>query len=175
MIDPALLRDQPELVTRSLSARGADESLVQAALAADDSRRQAITRFEELRAEQNAHGKAVAKAAPEEKAALVANAKALAESVKVAQAELTEAEAAAKEAMWKLPNLVIEGVPAGGEENFVTIKTVGVTPAFDFEPKDHLDLAENLGIIDMERGAKISGSRFYFLVGLGALLENALM
>ena len=175
MIDPALLREQPELVTRSLSARGADESLVPAALAADDTRRQVITRFEELRAEQNAHGKAVAKASAEEKAALVAAAKTLAESVKAAQAELTEAEAAAKEAMWKLPNLVIEGVPAGGEENFVTIKTVGVTPAFDFEPKDHLDLAENLGIIDMERGAKISGSRFYFLVGLGALLENALM
>jgi seryl-tRNA synthetase len=175
VIDPALLREQPELVTRSLSARGADESLVQAALAADDTRRQAITRFEELRAEQNAHGKAVAKASAEEKTALVAAAKTLADSVKAAQAELTQAEAAAKEAMWKLPNLVIEGVPAGGEENFVTIKTVGVTPAFDFEPKDHLDLAENLGIIDMERGAKISGSRFYFLVGLGALLENALM
>jgi seryl-tRNA synthetase len=175
VIDPALLREQPELVTRSLSARGADESLVQAALAADDTRRQAITRFEELRAEQNAHGKAVAKAAPEEKAALVANAKALAESVKAAQAGLTEAEATAKEAMWKLPNLVIEGVPAGGEENFVTIKTVGEKPAFNFEPKDHLDLAETLGIIDMERGAKISGSRFYFLAGLGALLENALM
>ena len=175
MIDPALLREQPELVTRSLSARGADESLVPAALAADDTRRQAITRFEELRAEQNAHGKAVAKASAEEKAALVAAAKTLAESVKAAQAELTEAEAAAKEAMWKLPNLVIEGVPAGGEENFVTIKTVGEKPEFDFEPKDHLDLAETLGIIDMERGAKISGSRFYFLVGLGALLENALM
>jgi seryl-tRNA synthetase len=175
VIDPALLREQPELVTRSLSARGADESLVQAALAADDARRHAITRFEELRAEQNAHGKAVAKASAEEKTALVAAAKTLADSVKAAQAELTQAEAAAKEAMWKLPNLVIEGVPDGGEENFVTIKTVGVTPAFEFEPKDHLDLAENLGIIDMERGAKISGSRFYFLVGLGALLENALM
>ncbi len=175
MIDPALLREQPELVTRSLSARGADESLVQAALAADDARRHAITRFEELRAEQNAHGKAVAKASAEQKTALVAAAKTLADSVKAAQAELTQAEAAAKEAMWKLPNLVIEGVPAGGEENFVTIKTVGEKPAFNFEPKDHLDLAETLGIIDMERGAKISGSRFYFLVGLGALLENALM
>lgn len=175
MIDPALLREQPELVTRSLSARGADESLVQAALAADDARRHAITRFEELRAEQNAHGKAVAKASAEEKTALVAAAKTLADSVKAAQAELTQAEAAAKEAMWKLPNLVIDGVPAGGEENFVTLKTVGEKREFDFQPVDHLDLAEKLGIIDMERGAKISGSRFYFLVGLGALLENALM
>ena len=175
MIDPSLLREQSDLVTRSLVARGADPAMVAAAIAADDARRQAISRFEALRAEQNAHGKLVAKASPDEKARLVADAQKLAESVKSAQAELSEAEAAAKEALWKLPNLVIDGVPEGGEENFVTIKTVGDKPAFDFEPRDHLDIAEQLGIIDMERGAKISGSRFYFLVGLGALLENALM
>ena len=175
MIDPSLLREQSDLVTRSLVARGADPAMVAAALAADDSRRQAISRFEALRAEQNAHGKLVAKASPDEKVQLVADAQKLAESVKSAQAELSEAEAAAKEALWKLPNLVIDGVPEGGEENFVTIKTVGDKPVFDFEPRDHLDIAEQLGIIDMERGAKISGSRFYFLVGLGALLENALM
>jgi len=175
VIDPSLLREQSDLVTRSLVARGADPAMVAAALAADDARRQAISRFEALRAEQNAHGKLVAKASPDEKVQLVADAQKLAESVKSAQAELSEAEAAAKEALWKLPNLVIDGVPEGGEENFVTIKTVGDKPAFDFEPRDHLDIAEQLGIIDMERGAKISGSRFYFLVGLGALLENALM
>jgi seryl-tRNA synthetase len=149
--------------------------MVVAAIAADDARRQAISRFEALRAEQNAHGKLVAKASPDQKAQLVADAQKLAESVKSAQAELSDAEATAKDALWKLPNLVIDGVPEGGEENFVTIKTVGDKPAFDFEPRDHLDIAEQLGIIDMERGAKISGSRFYFLVGLGALLENALM
>ena len=175
MIDPSLLREQSDLVTRSLVARGADPAMVAAAIAADDARRQAISRFEALRAEQNTHGKFVAKASPDEKAQLVADAQKLAESVKSAQSELSEAEAAAKEALWKLPNLVIDGVPEGGEENFVTIKTVGDKPAFDFEPRDHLDIAEQLGIIDMERGAKISGSRFYFLVGLGALLENALM
>ena len=175
MIDPSLLREQSDLVTRSLVARGADPAMVAAAIAADDARRQAISRFEALRAEQNTHGKFVAKASPDEKAQLVADAQKLAESVKSAQAELSDAEATAKEALWKLPNLVIDGVPEGGEENFVTIKTVGDTPAFDFEPRDHLDIAEQLGIIDMERGAKISGSRFYFLVGLGALLENALM
>jgi len=175
VIDPSLLREQSDLVTRSLVARGADPAMVAAALAADDARRQAISRFEALRAEQNAHGKLVAKASPDEKVQLVADAQKLAESVKSAQAELSDAEAAAKEALWKLPNLVIDGVPEGGEENFVTIKTVGDKPAFDFEPRDHLDIAEQLGIIDMERGAKISGSRFYFLVGLGALLENALM
>ena len=175
MIDPTLLREQSELLSHSLVARGADPSMIDAAVAADDARRAAISRFEALRAEQNAHGKAVAKASAEEKAELVAGAKALAESVKAAQAELSEAEANAKEALWKLPNVVIDGVPSGGEENFVTLKTVGDKPEFSFDPLDHLELAEKHGIIDMERGAKIAGSRFYFLVGLGALLENALM
>ena len=175
MIDPTLLREQSELLSQSLLARGADPSMIDAAVAADDARRAAIARFEALRAEQNAHGKAVAKASAEEKAELVASAKALAESVKAAQAELSEAEASAKEALWKLPNVVIDGVPSGGEENFLTLKTVGDKPEFSFEPLDHLELAEKHGIIDMERGAKIAGSRFYFLVGLGALLENALM
>lgn len=158
-----------------MRARGEDESLVQQALDADERRREAIAAFENLRAEQNVHGKAVAKASGEEKASLVAEAKQLAERVKQAQATLNEAEAQAKEALWRIPNLVIDGVPSGGEENFVTVKTVGDKPSFSFEPQDHLALAEKLGIIDMERGAKISGSRFYFLTGLGALLENALM
>jgi seryl-tRNA synthetase len=175
VIDPTLLRDNPDLIRASLRARGDDESAVQVALDADDRRRAAISQFETLRAEQNAHGKLVAQAPKEEKAALVAQAKDLADKVKAAQAELTEAEAAAKAAIWKLPNIVIDGVPSGGEENFITVKTVGKAAEFGFEPLDHLDIAERLGIIDMERGAKISGSRFYFLTGLGALLENALM
>ena len=175
MIDPSILRDQPELVAQSLQARGADAALLEQAISADQARRSAITAFEELRAEQNAHGKLVAKASGEEKAVLVDQAKALAERVKAAQAELNDAEAEAKAALYRLPNLVIDGVPAGGEDNFVTLKTVGETPQFDGEPADHLELAEALGIIDMQRGAKVSGSRFYYLVGAGALLENALM
>lgn len=145
------------------------------AIVADDARRAAITEFETLRGEQNLFGKKVAAAKGEEKSALVADAKALAEKVKAAQANLQEAEANAKKALYALPNLVSEGVPAGGEENFHTLKTVGDKPSFDFPVRDHLDLAEALGIIDMDRGAKVSGSRFYFLVGAGALLENALM
>jgi seryl-tRNA synthetase len=175
VIDPSILRDHPELVAQSLEARGADPALLEQAIAADQVRRSAITAFEALRAEQNAHGKLVAQARGDDKAALVDQAKALAEKVKAAQTALTEAEAGAKSALYRLPNLVIEGVPAGGEENFVTLKTVGDPPPLAGEPVDHLDVAEALGIIDMERGAKVSGSRFYYLVGAGALLENALM
>lgn len=175
MIDPTLLRDNPDLIRQSLQARGGEIEAVDRAIVADDARRAAITEFETLRGEQNLFGKKVAAAKGEEKSTLVADAKALAEKVKAAQANLQEAEANAKKALYALPNLVSEGVPAGGEENFHTLKTVGDKPSFDFPVRDHLDLAEALGIIDMDRGAKVSGSRFYFLVGAGALLENALM
>jgi seryl-tRNA synthetase len=175
VIDPTLLRDNPDLIRQSLQARGGEIEAVDRAIVADDARRAAITEFETLRGEQNLFGKKVAAAKGEEKSALVADAKALADKVKAAQANLQEAEANAKKALYALPNLVSEGVPAGGEENFHTLKTVGHKPSFDFPVRDHLDLAEALGIIDMDRGAKVSGSRFYFLVGAGALLENALM
>lgn len=175
MIDPALLRDRPDLVTRSQLARGESAQTVDDAVAADRDRRAAITAFEELRAAQNAHGKRVAQAPKEEKAALVAEAKELSEKVKVAQRQVAEAEAAADAAFAKLENIVLDGVPAGGEENFVTLRTHGEQPSFDFEPLDHLALGEKLGAIDMERGTKVSGARFYFLTGIGARLELALM
>jgi seryl-tRNA synthetase len=175
VIDPSLLRDDPEPLRVSLVARGAEPSLVEQAIAADEARRQAIAQFEELRAEQNTLGKAVAKASGDEKAALVASAKELAQKVKDAQTALTEAEEAAKTALWALPNIVIDGVPSGGADNFDTIKTVGVPPDFSFPTRDHVDIAQRLSLIDMGRGAKVSGSRFYFLTGMGALLENALM
>ena len=175
MIDPQLLRDAPDLLKASQRARGDSESLVDDAVAADSSRRAAISAFEALRAEQNAFGKTVAKAPKEEKAALVAEAQALAARVKEAQAASTEADAAFDRAIRSLGNPVIEGVPAGGEENFVTLREVGTRPAFDFEPLDHADLGEVLGAIDIKRGTKVSGSRFYFLRGIGARLELALM
>jgi seryl-tRNA synthetase len=175
MIDPTLLRENPELVTRSQVARGESPDTVQAALAADRERRAAITAFEELRAEQNAHGKRVAKAPKEEKAALVAEAKELSERVKAAQQAAAAAEEAASEAFAAIENVVIEGVPAGGEDDFVTLRTHGEVPTFDFTPRDHLEIGELLGAIDMERGTKVSGSRFYFLTGIGARLELALM
>ncbi|MGM7698098.1 serine--tRNA ligase [Microbacterium sp. A84] len=175
MIDLALLRDQPDLVRRSQAARGNDEATVDAAIEADRSRRVALTAFEDLRAEQNAFGKQVAKAPKDEKAALVAQVKELAERVKQAQQTANEAADAAASALARIENVVIDGVPAGGEKNFVELRRVGEAPAFDFEPRDHLEIGEILGAIDMERGAKVSGARFYFLRGIGARLEIALM
>ncbi|KAF2414699.1 serine--tRNA ligase [Microbacterium sp. B35-04] len=175
MIDPVLLRDNPELVKRSQEARGESPDTVDVAVEADRGRRAAITTFEELRATQNAHGKRVAQAPKEEKAALVAEGKLLSERVKQAQHAVTAAEEASTEAFSAIENIVIEGVPAGGEDDFVTLRTHGEVPAFGFEPRDHLELGERLGAIDMERGTKVSGSRFYFLTGIGARLEIALM
>lgn len=175
MIDLALLRDDPDLVKRSQEARGESPDTVDAALEADRARRAAITAFEELRAAQNAHGKTVAQAPKEEKAALVAQAKQLSEQVKAAQQAVTAAEEAAAAALAKIENIVIDGVPAGGEDDFVTIRIHGEPVAFDFEPRDHLAIGELLGAIDMERGAKVSGARFSFLTGIGARLEIALM
>jgi seryl-tRNA synthetase len=175
MIDPVLLRDAPDLVTRSQVARGHSPETVEVALVADRERRAAISAYEELRAAQNAFGKDVAKAPKEEKAALVAEAKGLADRVKQAQAAVAVAEEAAEAAFAKIENIVIDGVPAGGEADFVEIRRVGEVPTFDFTPRDHLELGEKLGAIDMERGAKVSGARFYFLRGIGARLEIALM
>ncbi|MEJ1092074.1 serine--tRNA ligase [Microbacterium istanbulense] len=175
MIDLALLRDDPELVRRSQIARGNAPETVDAAIEADRARRAALTAFEDLRAEQNAFGKLVAKAPKDEKAALVAQAKDLAERVKQAQQLANEAGDAAASALARIENIVIAGVPAGGEENFVELRRVGEVPTFDFEPRDHLELGEMLDAIDMERGAKVSGARFYFLKGVGARLEIALM
>ena len=170
-----LLRDNPELVKRSQEARGESPDTVDRAIEADRGRRAAITAFEELRAAQNAHGKRVAQAPKEEKAALVAEAKELSERVKQAQHAVGVAEAASAEVFGLIENIIVDGVPAGGEDDFVTLRTHGEIPAFGFEPRDHLELGERLGAIDMERGTKVSGSRFYFLTGVGARLEIALM
>ncbi|WIB14895.1 serine--tRNA ligase [Curtobacterium sp. MCPF17_050] len=175
MIDPQLLRDEPDLIKASQAARGASVDVVDQAVAADAARRSAITAFEALRAEQNAFGKTVAKAPKDEKAALVQQAQALAAKVKEAQATVTAAEDTFNSVVRAIPNVVLPDVPAGGEDDFVTLRTVGTKPTFAFEPKDHADLGESLGIIDIARGVKVSGSRFYFLKGMGARLEIALM
>jgi seryl-tRNA synthetase len=175
MIDPVLLRENPDLVRRSQVKRGESSQAVDAALAADADRRAAITAYEQLRAEQNAHGKLVASAPKEDKPALVAAAKDLSTRVKEAQQAVTAAEQHAHEVLRQIENIVIDDVPAGGEENFTTLRTHGEIPTFDFTPLDHLEIGEKLDAIDMERGTKVSGSRFYFLKGVGARLEYALM
>ena len=175
MIDLNLLRENPEAIRVSQRARGADEKLVDAAAAADSAWRKALQDFESLRAEQNASGKLVAQAAKEEKAALVAASQELAARVKAADSVAAEAQVALDGILFQIENVVIDGVPAGGEDDFVVLREVGTKATFDFEPRDHVAIGEALDIIDIERGAKISGSRFYFLKGWGARLELALM
>ena len=175
MIDPQLLREDPDSIRRSQAARGGSVELVDAAIAADVNRRAAITAFEGLRADQNAFGKKVASAAAGQKKELVAEAQSLAAEVKAASQRATDAEAEFSVVVGSLGNPIIDGVPAGGEENFVTLRMVGAPAQFDFEPRDHVELGELLKAIDITRGAKVSGSRFYFLTGIGARLELALM
>lgn len=175
VIDPQLLRDNPDVLRRSQEARGASVALVEDAIAADLQRRSALGEFETLRAEQNAFGKTVASASKEQKSELVAKAQDLAARVKAAQQRATDADAQVERIVGAIQNVVIEGVPAGGEENFATLREVGEKAAFDFEPRDHAELGELLGAIDIARGVKVSGSRFYFLKGVGARLEIGLM
>ncbi len=175
MIDPQLLRDNPTLFRVSQAARGESVELVDAALAADASRRSAIAESENLRSTQKTLGKQVAQAKGDEKAALLAEAQSLAARVKELAQAATDAEADFTKSAGAIANPVIDGVPAGGEENFTTLREVGTAPTFDFQPLDHVELGERLRAIDMTRGAKVSGSRFYFLRGVGARLELGLM
>lgn len=175
MIDLNFLRENPAAIKASQRARGRDESIVDKALELDTKRRKALADYETLRAEQNAHSKLVASAPKEEKAKLVASASELSSKVKAANETSNSSAEDLDKVLFDIENVVLEGVPAGGEEDYVVIKEVGAKPSFSFEPKDHVALGESLDIIDMERGAKISGSRFYFLKGMGARLELALM
>jgi len=175
VIDPQLLRENPDAVRASQRLRGSSVELVDEALAADLARRTAIAAFEADRAEQNAFGKVVAAAPKEQKAALVAEGQSLAARVKEGQAKVADAEADFARIAGSIQNIVIDGVPAGGEDDFVTLKTVGEKPTFSFEPLDHLAIGEKLDAIDMARGAKVSGARFTFLKGVGARLELALI
>jgi seryl-tRNA synthetase len=175
VIDPNLLRENPDAIKASQRARGNDEGLVDTAVAADAKWRKALQDFEALRAEQNAAAKLVGAASKEERPALIAAGQVMAEMVKAASEIADAAQKLLDEIIWKIENVVIDGVPAGGEENFTVVKEVGTKPVFAFEAQDHVALGESLDIIDIERGTKISGSRFYFLKGWGARLELALM
>ena len=174
MIDLKLLRENPEAVRRSQLSRGEDPALVDALLEADTARRTAISTADTLRAEQKAASKRVGSASPDERPALLEQAKELAAQVKSVEADQAQADAAFTAAHMVIPNVVIDGVPAGGEDDFAVLDVVGEPRALE-DPKDHLELGERLGLIDMERGAKVSGSRFYFLTGNGALLQLGLL
>ena len=178
MIDIKFLRENPDVVRASQKGRGEDVAVVDQVLASDELKRAAITEFEQLRAEQNLLSKSVGAAKGDEKAALLANSKELADKVKAADAKRAEIEAQANALALVISNILDPDAPIGGEEDFVVIEHVGTPRDFaaaGFEPKDHVELGKLLGAIDTERGAKVSGSRSYYLTGVGALLEFALV
>ncbi len=178
MIDPKLLRTEPDRLRTAQEARGESVALVDELISADEARRSSIAAFESLRAEQKSLGKDVARAKGDEKAALITRTRELAAQVKAADAAATEAGARFDELMLALPNPVFDDVPRGGEDDFVVVSEHGTPRDFEAEgltPRDHLELGELLGAIDMPRGAKVSGARFYFLTGQGAMLELALI
>ena len=175
MIDVKVLRDNPDLVRASQKARGEDVTLIDKALAADELRRNAIVEFEALRAEQNTLSKSVGAAKGDEKAALLDKAKTLSSAVKEAEAKKNATESSFKAVAMEISNVVDTAAPVGGEADFKVLEEIGTPRNFDFEPKDHVELGKILGAIDTERGAKVSGARFYYLTGVGALLELALV
>ena len=175
MIDPRILRDDPDRVRAAQAKRGLSDEVVDRALSADTERRRAIADFEAKRAEQKQLGKQIPQAQGDEKQALLARTKTLSAEVKDAEAAQGAAEQEWHDAVWSIPNLAADEAPAGGEDDYVVLETIGTPREFDFEPRDHVELGRILGAIDLERGAKVSGGRFYFLTGVGAELEFALI
>ncbi|MCL2593920.1 MAG: serine--tRNA ligase [Promicromonosporaceae bacterium] len=177
MIDVRLLRENPDVVRTSQLARGADPTLVDLVLDLDARRRSALADFEALRAEQKLLGKEVAQAKGDEKQALLARTKEMAAQVKQRQADASAAQVELDETLYRIDNVVV-GAPAGGADDYVVVKQVGTPRDFTaegFAPADHLALGEGLRAIDTARGAKVSGTRFYFLTGIGARLELAIL
>jgi len=178
MIDIKFLRENPELMRVSQSGRGEDPGLVDLVINADEVRRDAIVKFEALRAEQNVFSKSVGSAKGDEKTALLEEGKKLSLIVKQAEQLKTQAENSANELLLQLSNILNPSAPIGGEADFKVIENVGTPRDFSkdsFAPKDHVELGKLLGAIDTDRGAKVSGARFYYLTGVGALLEFALV
>ncbi|STC69029.1 seryl-tRNA ligase [Corynebacterium pilosum] len=169
-----MLRENPDRVRDSQKNRGEDPALVDELLSADEARRAAIANADTLRGEQKAFGKKIGQAAPEDRPALLEGSNELKAKVKQAEEEQKAAEERVVELQYKLSN-VVEGAPAGGEDDFVVLEHIGEIPEFDFEPKDHLELGESLGMIDMARGTKVGGARFYYLTGDGAWMQLAML
>ncbi|MGB9375917.1 MAG: serine--tRNA ligase [Mycobacteriales bacterium] len=174
MIDLKLLRADPERVRASQRARGEDPGLVDALLAVDEARRAAISNADTLRADQKAMSARVKQATPETRDEMVMLAREMSAVVKAAEANQADAEQALRQAHLAISNVIAEGVPPGGEDDFAVLREVGAKPSID-APLDHLEIGERLAAIDTERGAKVSGARFYYLTGVGALLELALV
>ena len=178
MIDPRLLRDDPDLIRAAQERRGLSPSVVDEAVAADERRRSSISEFERLRAEQKSLGKQIPRATGSEKDELLTRTRTLSAAVKEAEAAQVAADLEYADVVRSIPNPAAEEAPPGGEGDFVVLEHVGTPRDFaaeGFEPRDHVELGRLLGAIDIERGAKVSGARFYYLTGVGAELELALL
>ena len=175
VIDPKLLRDDPDRLRAAQAKRGLSADVVDEALSADERRRSAIVEFERLRGEQKGLGRQISRATGEERQALLDRTRTLAADVRTAEAAQAEAEAVYRACLMTIPNPAAEETPAGGEDDYVVLEEIGTPVTFDFEPRDHVELGRMLGAIDIDRGAKVSGARFYYLTGVGADLELALV
>ncbi|CAB0620650.1 serine--tRNA ligase [Corynebacterium diphtheriae] len=174
MIDLKFLRENPDVVRESQRIRGEDPALVDQLLEADEKRREAIKSADDLRAEHKAFGKKISQASPEERPALLEGSNELKSRVKAAEEAEAEALAKVNEIQMLFGNVVTDA-PAGGEDDYIVLEHVGTPRTFDFEPKDHLDLGESLGLIDVKRGTKVGGARFYYLTGDGAFLQLGML
>ncbi|KFI59678.1 serine--tRNA ligase [Bifidobacterium gallicum] len=178
MLDIQFIREHPDVVKESQRKRGESVELVDEVLHADEVRRASLKEFEAARAQQKEIGKQVAKASADEKAELIKRTKELSERVSQFKADADAATEQYTTAMWKLSNIVEPEAPEGGEDDYVVVKKVGQIRDFaaeGFEPKDHLTLGRGVAGIDMERGVKVAGSRFYFLRGAIARLQIAML
>jgi seryl-tRNA synthetase len=176
MLDLKLIRDHPDLVRAGLRKRGADPALVDRVLEADRRRRDLVQEVERLRAEQNRVSAEIPKLAGEAKTKRIAEMREVAGRVKTLEPDLKAVDEALTRTLLLLPNVPHESVPAGTEASSnITLRTWGAPPKFDFTPMDHVELGTRLGVLDIERGAKVAGSRFYYLKGAGVLLEQALV
>jgi seryl-tRNA synthetase len=166
MLDIKFIRDNKEKVIKGLEKRlFKDIDLIDQVLNLDEKRKKLLLEIEDIRAKRNIISK--------EKN--IEEGKKIKEELSKKEPELKEIEERFKEVLYKLPSVPLDDVPAGPEENKKVIKTVGKLKKFDFAPKDHLELGIKLGMIDIERASKVSGSRFAYLKGDGVLLELALI
>ena len=176
MLDLKLIRDNPDMVREALARRGPGVGdAVDRLLELDAERRSAITELDSLRAEQKRRGKEVAQAPPERRAEVLAGLKQLSERVDGADERVRQVEAELNDLLARVPNLTDPSVPPGGEEDSIELRRVGQVRDFGFPVRDHLELGELLGAIDVARAAKVSGARFGYLTGPGAMLEFALV
>jgi len=177
MLDVNLIRKDPDLVRTALTKRQMDPAPVDDVLALDTKRRTLIQEVETLKAERNTGSKEISKTKdPDERMAKIAAMRDVGDAISVLDKQLRVVDADLQRIVASLPNIPSDATPLGIDESEnVVLKTVGELPEFDFEPQPHWELGPSLGIIDFERGVKITGSRFYVLSGAGARLQRALI